>query len=1444
MFLRHLWRLSMQSIKKLLILSLLWCVVFAFANAQIPDQYLANADSQAKYDKIVNELFVEIQAKSQIGQPISTTVFGELYQLFGDIIPHLPNKYSFNIIYQQCLTLSQTLSNGYNLNTLASFMDNCFKPFVKTVDEINKDYTIKPIGSIAPLTGPAPLSVTLDARASIDPSNQTIPNNNFYRYYRDVNGIDKTIGIGNVLNYIFEEPGLYTVHLTVRSSNKTTQGIVDGSQKFSVDVTPRSANIVAFANGQRLKTTEKVKLWLQEGQRGIVLDGSTTTARGWRILTNHRRDITWPNWFVSTRAGEWVPGTLRIVLPDQGEYTVNLTVFDNQNNQLTEKFSLAISDPVSLIKQIPEVGDTSVSYTFDGSTSYSITSRLRLHTREIFDNNGNRSDTFQGKTITKQFSRPGTYVVRLTVVDEEGNENMEPRQVFVESTPPVAQFLSTPTPEVLHPSEFILDAAVSSDVDVTNGFDTLTYKREFSSPTTEVVESNEWGKMIRILFNEVGKHKVKLSVIDQYGKSNTIEKEFDIKSTIRPKIFVNPTATARGNQVNFVAQTNKNVLGYERDFGNGTKRTVQERNASIIYQMIWVYKVTLRVNNGVEENEITTLVFIGEKDSPIPGYSVENPSLGLTIIQNDICEDEINGQTGEVPAYRVDRYKDITINATSSVNVKWEKNNLKMFFQPRNDQIFRDVGGKFNYKFNELWCQFVNLTVEDDLVGKNSAIKIRFKVVNALPTLDNVTLSYPQFGNDSWVGFQQAAAVQEEIFTTWFDPLIVKVTATNARDADGSLSYFQRYYYDKNDPSRILGTKLSPGDIPHTFFSLPKMPGEFAFGVKIYDNDGGAQRSEDIIGNGPVVFFPPDTSRPDIPLVTLKVDKTNIEVGEEITFDIISRVLSERPDFIQERVIQIDFDGDGEYDLTTKSDRIKYSYIKPSEEWYIPKASVLYRGYRGVAKGENIMVKNGLKPRLLFDSADTLTLVRDISIGDIENQTICMDASACENTDYVRTQRDAGFIFTYPQVGKYVVSMDLVDKNANIAAQRRPLDIQENSGLLNVLSIPEVSTINDVAEIFVGKNLDNAVLFYIKYNNPTGICYVDTNIQIDSDKDGNKEQDKDFLCNEIYLESYGSNYENIIWKIYYEEAGVLKTQDIIVSFLDFTLELDEKTTQAYQLINEVLWSIDPTLTNNQFLVDQLIALKESLLDKADVWAIIVSIQDTIDTQTLTLSDSENENISALIDLLKSKSSSAAMGGTVYDQAKAEIVSILPGNLRSEIMLAFTDFENAVGTTERTLQDTQKDILQDIGTIIGRSVAADSSNIQADQIDPTDMQSVIIPNICLITGFYNIPTETCVYDNEQVKPIPTNVTEQIGTSSGLAWWIKIMLIVLSVFVLGFIGLVVLFAVKAKMKWSQDEEDTQEDEYIVPQDVTNPPVPEPEPTQEATPTPPESTTNTSQ
>jgi hypothetical protein len=72
----------------------------------------------------------------------------------------------------------------------------------------------------------APITVTFDARNSSDPSMETIPTDNFYRYYRDENGVDTPIGQGQVTSYTFNEPGKFIVHLVVRSSN-VDQGILD-----------------------------------------------------------------------------------------------------------------------------------------------------------------------------------------------------------------------------------------------------------------------------------------------------------------------------------------------------------------------------------------------------------------------------------------------------------------------------------------------------------------------------------------------------------------------------------------------------------------------------------------------------------------------------------------------------------------------------------------------------------------------------------------------------------------------------------------------------------------------------------------------------------------------------------------------------------------------------------------------------------------------------------------------------------------------------------------------------------------------------------------------------------------------------------------------------------------------------------------------------------------
>jgi hypothetical protein len=49
--------------------------------------------------------------------------------------------------------------------------------------------------------------------------------------------------------------------------------------------------------------------------------------------------------------------------------------------------------------------------------------------------------------------------------------------------------------------------------------------------------------------------------------------------------------------------------------------------------------------------------------------------------------------------------------------------------------------------FSEMGCQYVDLFVEDPLVAKTDVKKIRFDVRNALPTINNVTITFPQYND-------------------------------------------------------------------------------------------------------------------------------------------------------------------------------------------------------------------------------------------------------------------------------------------------------------------------------------------------------------------------------------------------------------------------------------------------------------------------------------------------------------------------------------------------------------------------------------------------------------------------------------------------------------------------------------------------------------------------
>ena len=1414
---RHVLHLGKIAISTTLMLSLLWLLIFKDnVDAGWLDSYKANYDIKTDRDKILST-FVQIDANDKIGTSISASKFGELNASFKTLFPRFPQDYSYKVVYEQCNLLTSQLSSlsqsdakyrGY----FSSFMSNCYKPLTDILSAINTKFMVTPSIKVSPASGPAPLTVTFDARTSIDPSNETIPSSNFYRYYRDTKGVDQIIGNGPVLHYTFDTEGNYIIHLTVKSSNKGN-GILDGEKTTSIDVTPKAALISIYANGQKMLKDRKAKVGTLEAQKWVVFDATSTIAMGGRQLMSYRWDITSTDGFNFTKQGDGKPDLMRVSLPQKWEYRVHLSVLDNESNTTTEDYMMVVSDPVAIIKSTPDKWNTSTTFSFDGSPSYSVLSSLKMYTWEIYDQNGAKIETYQSKSIQQQFKNPGFYVVKLTVEDQLGESNTDNMQIYVESTPPIPQFTITSADQWKYPSRFKLDATVSTDVDKTNWVDSLSYDRTFpDTAKAKIVAADPDNGKITVEFNAVWTFECKLTVRDSYGKLSELIKVIQVDSILRPEITATPQATTRGSPIHFSVITNVPVASYNWDFWDGDQRLIQDNTVDHTYKTTNVYKATLTVQdlNGMS-NEITKTLFIGEKSYPIAGYEVTDKT-SKTLTQNETCSQTgtwNTNSTWSMPAYQIDRFSDITINPNLSVNTKGTSTNLQFYFQPQNWDIYKQPS--FAYKFDEIGCHYIDLTAEDTSISKNNTTRVWFKVVNALPKLDNLDMMFPQYGNEVGIGFN--ANQTRDIFTTNFDPLIVKITATNAIDPDGFISYLKWYYFPKDDPTRYLETKITPGNIPYVFFSLPRIAGEYWFGVTMYDNDGGKTNSQDLLGNGPTVIFPPDASKPDVPLVTVKVDQSAVDIWDTVTFNVVSKVITDRPDFVKERTIYYDFDGDDKWDLITKKDSVSYVYPKSSlAEWFRPKVQVLYRGNVGVSYGENIIVKDGLKPRLLYTSLGNFAIFRDVSLGNISSRTLCLNMKNCNTNTSITGTGVAAFSTTYDGPGKYFASLTIWDPYANEAKKITPVTITNNTtgqSDFGLLSIPEATVSDNKIDIMVGNNLNNTVLFYVKTDTPDN-CYVDADISQDSDNDGVVDNDHDFACNTLYLKQYIPKYETTVWRIYYTSNWQSQIKDFTISFLDYEMTLDPQYKEVYGNIMALIQSMSgpERSTGNQARARDLLGdLKNNLWDDAARMASVVSLKDFLDKNPINWSTTQNTLIQKIFLALSNKSTVAAQWGSSYEVLKADILAILPGWLVTQVNNLFTQFENINwdSSTQTSQQESRKTILQQVVNLVQSNVAGSGAAIQDNQIDKNDMDTIIMPDICSIMDIYSIPSSFCSTSN--LKAVPDNLAVQTWTTVAVATSgtsiLKIIFIILGIFVGIFVALVVIFAVRAKMRQEKEE-----------------------------------------
>ena len=268
----------------------------------------------------------------------------------------------------------------------------------------------------------------------------------------------------------------------------------------------------------------------------------------------------------------------------------------------------------------------------------------------------------------------------------------------------------------------------------------------------------------------------------------------------------------------------------------------------------------------------------------------------------------------------------------------------------------------------------------------------------------------------------------------------------------------------------------------------------------------------------------------DVPIVTLTVDKTDISVGDKVKFTTKAKTLSDRPDFDAQRVVRYDFDGDGNRDLVTKSLEVEYIYTKKYDS-VKPQVEVTYRKNTVAVTGPEIVVKQDLKVKLESAIHNKTVYLRDYSMGDIFKREICFDL-----TRECRTNTGDYLSYTYENYGEKTVKYTIYDNYGNKSVGLIVIDLKQptENTIMNLISIPR-SIVNDQGRyvVSVANDQENKVFLNAAYSG-TGTCYVDLDINEDSNYDSKPDNDKDMLCNAPRYVDLNSYSDEINGRIVYE----------------------------------------------------------------------------------------------------------------------------------------------------------------------------------------------------------------------------------------------------------------------------------------------------------------------
>lgn len=417
---------------------------------------------------------------------------------------------------------------------------------------------------------------------------------------------DGTGATGRTVSHIYQQPGHYTVRLTV-----ITQNGLRSSAYLPVRV---DSNLIPLAPVARIEAPGVAEVAEQ-----ISFDAGSSTTYS-RIVS-----YAWDFGDGHTANGLTVPHTYEA----PGLYNVILTLTDefDQRNSANKQIQIVTAPepettPIPVINA-PAQARVGEAVIFDGSDS--ISAGPIDEGAFVWDFGDGAAAT--GPTVSHIYGTPGNYQVSLTITDQNERSNTASAAIHIEPRP------EPPQPQIRGPERGIVGQVMTfdaSDSQVNSPIVKLEWELGDGSTANELI--------ITHAYDEPGNYVISLRLTDENGLEGTALKQVQIEPATSPNppvaVIEAPTSAEVGQNIIFdgsASQSDHNLASFTWDFGDGSQAAgaiVQHK-----YSQAGLYEATLTVvdDQGSSASSTTEIEILSPATPEMPPVASIAAPAGATV---------------------------------------------------------------------------------------------------------------------------------------------------------------------------------------------------------------------------------------------------------------------------------------------------------------------------------------------------------------------------------------------------------------------------------------------------------------------------------------------------------------------------------------------------------------------------------------------------------------------------------------------------------------------------------------------------------------------------------------------------------------------------------------------------------------------------------------------